>query len=375
MTRIEDEVRSSLHRIAERLPEAETAAIPNHGRSRRFSVQGPAIAVATLVAVLVVFGSSMLLLTSLRESDTQLAVGTGETATVGSEGFPIPGYVPANGATVGRAYVARESENVPLVSAVVARETSDGFVDAVVVEVIDSPNMANFDGETPVEVGGHSMTLFRDGNTATAWWYEGNRVVMVTTRSEGGEELVREVAAAVKVTDGGATGTPTIGFLDLPADASVVVPSRALSPAPHPLVVIRPDGFEQKNQQFAMIEVSPDTPEQIAGAFGSAESIRIHGRDGYRVTDEFGVVLVWEEKPGVTFMVWGRYPEAELVAIANGLGIVSQSEWQSQLAPESEWMDEYGNGPATATGAEYRSPDDDVATTEPPGHGDETTNQ
>jgi len=321
MTKLEDRIRTSLHATAERIPATATGLRNTTERTPDRRYGGPAIAAAVLVTVLLVVGGPLWLLTDGANSRNVTGAGT-------TERFPIPGQVPEDIDLVYGSYALPDPADPASIKAVVARDTADGFDNAVLVTVLDSPDTTNYEMGDPLRVNGHPATLMRnDGDGVTVWWEQGSVVVWVHA-TNGDPDLALSVAEAARVANTGQFSAALTTFDDLPDGYTVIASPVIPSTEPRPVVAMEgPRGPDTPEPNHVTIEVSPESLEHAIAGVQSATTIRLRGHDAYRIGDDNQTGFVWAEAPGFTVIISGTYTEAEIRAIAESLDFVTEAEW------------------------------------------------
>ncbi len=346
MNRLEERIHGSLHAAAVLLPEETTvravAAEPPVSRWR-----GPAVAVAALVAVFVVLGGSLLLVTNL-------GGGGGELASPGvvPERFPVPEYVPADTELVYGNYAVMDPDSPASVGAVIARTTDEGFENAVVVTVYDSPDLGIVGPGERIDVGEHAAVVVENENGVQMSWVQDEKTVYIYA-ARGSREDTLAIAAAVNATGAEPFGSSALSIGDLPDGYSTFAQPRLLSTESRPDVTIEgPPISEPATIRFVSIEVWLDSIEYGIGPSGYGNALEVRGHDGYRTENDTGVGIWWVESPGVTVSVFGNYPESELLAIAEGLEFESETEWRRRYSSEGPEAPSTTTTEVTATSEE-----------------------
>ena len=333
MTNLEDRITSSLHNTAKRLPSEGTNLAMEAPEPEARWARGPVVALIATAAVLLVIGGTTFLLSSLNGSDTgDVAGAAGAVGASDTGGFPIVGYAPP-GSEVDSASYTVISADYPQagVTAVVARTTTDGFTNAVVVDLVDEPpwsSLPTVELSDEISVNGHRASVYDLGDEVggvAIWWQLGNRTVMVRAPL-GDMDLALAVATSVVVVESDTFDPSIITFEELPSGIEVIASARTQPREANPVVMVR----SGDTTASAEITVWPGlVPENIVASFGAATVVELRGHDVYRSdTSENGAAYVWTESPGVTAMVFGNFTDSELKKIVVGLDFVDESEWQ-----------------------------------------------
>lgn len=321
MNKLEDRIRTSLHSAAAHLPgEAQpVTTLAKPARARR--VPGPLVAVGSLVAVMLVVGGSLLLVS--RSDVDELVTASG----VGSERFPVPRYVPSDAELVYGNYGVPDPANPAAVGAVVARVTDEGFEDAVSVTVFDTSQLPVGFGESV------------DDEVGEVAWENGQRAIRVAAAYDMDGAILTSVAAAVESVDVQPFGASALAFGDLPAGFSVLALPHLLPDVATPIVSIQGPPTQGVFTFYHVdIDITSEALAYRAGLMGSGELVQVRGREGYRSSNENGTALSWSEGPGLTVSVFGNYPYAELLAIAEGLELVTEAEWQAEYQLDDQQL-------------------------------------
>ena len=332
MARLEDRITSSLHNTAKRIPSEGTSITADAQEPKVRLARGPAAALIAMAAVLIVVGGSAFALSSLNGSDTgDVSGGVSAVGAAGSGGYPVVGYAPP-GSEVGGGYsVISAGYPAASVAVVVARTTANGLTDAVVVGIVDEPDMSSLitlEAVGEIDVNGHTAKVYDVGDVperSAVSWQVGDRTVMVRAPL-GDMDLARAVAESVVVAESDIFDASIVALEDLPSGREVIASARMQPRESSPIVTIS----SENGSGSAEVTVWPGlVPENIVGSFGAATVVELRDRDVYRSdTSENGAAYVWTESPGVTAMVSGDFPESELEKIVAGLSFVNESEWQ-----------------------------------------------
>ncbi|MEN8115218.1 MAG: DUF4367 domain-containing protein [Actinomycetota bacterium] len=335
---LEDRIRTSLRATAERVPATSVTVAEPVEQPARLWMRGPAIAVAAMLAVLVVVGGSVLLLTPDGTGDGGVAAGSS------FERFPIPSYIPNGVEFVEADYGIADPSNPAVVRAVVARETAVGFADAVLITVVDSPNATGWEGDEPIEVNGRPAMLMRqDGEGVTIWWEQDGNAVWVHA-ANADADLALAVAEAVIVTDAELFSDETVSFGPLP-DAFTVFARPMLEPIGNrPYVMMFGGGEPMSPSPDAVnIATSPLSIEHTVGSSGEGTTTTVRGhrayRDEYTDGEDTMVSLVWAEADGLTVTVLGNYSEDEIRKIAESIDFVTEAEWRDHYNVDDSALD------------------------------------
>ncbi|NNL48431.1 MAG: hypothetical protein HKO76_08700 [Acidimicrobiia bacterium] len=265
--------------------------------------------------------------------DSGPEVGAPSTAvpTSSSNRYPVTDvrFIEDGGEGVDASFVLSDAE-AAIVTAVVARSTETGFADTVSVNVAAGSLSWPDVGEV-VMVGDYEARMFRDAVSVTIHWHVGERYAWVIGSNRVDEQTLLAIAQSIEV-GAAAFDADVLSIDELPAGYSVFAEPALRPTQPEPMLTLygsNPDSFPRTGIEPAVVvEVSSNSLEQIAGQFEAGTPTGIRSHEGYRVMHPNGVAFVWSEGPDLTVTVRGSVEPDQMVALAESLEFVSESEWR-----------------------------------------------
>ncbi len=254
--------------------------------------------------------------------------------------YPTTDYQVVQDGFVSGSFVVPDPQNPRLVSAVVARVDDTGFEGAISINVNERDPGWPVLGEL-VTSGRRDMRVFRDSGSVTLSWDDGDRFVWVMGDEETQLRDLLVIGGSVTLADG-EFGPATLTIGDLPDGYSILATSELRSNRSEPTLTLGGPPTEAifprtPPNPIVMVEVNAETHEQIAGRFPSGSRAVVRSLDGFLVSRGDSAAYVWEEYPGLTVTVSGSAPTEQLLAVAESLEFVSESQWRAIYdVPESQ---------------------------------------
>ena len=324
---------------------SEIAAAPTPARREH----RPLFVVAAAFVVVLVTVGSFALVSTLINSDRDVAEPPADPAASSGLRYPVLRYVPSGVDQVWAQIPVRDPGWPSVVTAVVGRRTF--FGEGGTVPDIDEiaavhvrravPDDATAEGEL-LSVGDRDVVLLPEGSfagSATLTWTEGD-VTGIVYVSDGDVDRGLAVVEGVRWTGDDPTA-PGAVVVDPPEGLELIADPTVTSDESGPMVSMEwgdagppmTVAGEEPPVVTAMqadVSVFADSPEIMLAPHPVAQSFELRGRHAYLVWHRQFSAVIWEEEPGTTVQVSGSgMNSAELIRIAEDLELTDEESWRS----------------------------------------------